>query len=38
MPKNWKTYKLGVLYTKIGSGATPFGGKNAYKDEGISLI
>ena len=38
MPNNWKTYKLSELTTKIGSGATPRGGKDAYKDSGISLI
>lgn len=34
----WKEYKLRDLTTKIGSGATPTGGDNAYKLEGISLI
>ncbi len=34
----WKEYKLGELTTKIGSGATPTGGDNSYKPEGISLI
>ncbi len=34
----WKEYKLKHLTTKIGSGATPTGGDNAYKSEGISLI
>lgn len=29
---------LGQICTKIGSGATPRGGKEAYKDFGISLI
>src|SRR5690554_4372105 len=38
MPKNWKTYKLSQVTTKIGSGATPRGGKGAYKESGISLI
>lgn len=38
MPENWKTYKLKELTTKIGSGATPRGGKGAYKESGISLI
>lgn len=38
MPENWKTYKLKELTTKIGSGATPRGGKSAYKKSGISLI
>jgi type I restriction enzyme S subunit len=34
----WKEYILKDLTTKIGSGATPTGGSNAYKMEGISLI
>jgi len=34
----WRKYKLRDLTTKIGSGATPTGGGNAYKVEGISLI
>ncbi|MBR9847383.1 MAG: restriction endonuclease subunit S, partial [Algicola sp.] len=38
MPNNWKTYKLSEVTTKIGSGATPRGGKEAYKDSGTSLI
>ncbi|WP_052184199.1 restriction endonuclease subunit S [Psychroserpens sp. Hel_I_66] len=38
MSKNWKTYKLSEVTTKIGSGATPRGGKEAYKDSGTSLI
>ena len=38
MPNNWKTYKLSELTTKIGSGSTPRGGKEAYKESGISLI
>ena len=36
--KNWKTYKLSEVTTKIGSGATPRGGKEAFKESGISLI
>lgn len=32
--KGWKTYKLQDLCTKIGSGATPRGGKEAYLDDG----
>jgi type I restriction enzyme S subunit len=35
---NWSTDPLKNLTTKIGSGATPEGGKKSYKDEGISLI
>lgn len=34
----WKEYKLGELTSKIGSGSTPRGGSNNYKDFGISLI
>jgi len=34
----WKEYKLKELTAKIGSGATPTGGDNSYKPEGISLI
>lgn len=30
--------KLGSITTKVGSGATPRGGKEVYKTEGISLI
>jgi type I restriction enzyme S subunit len=38
MPNNWKTYKVKELTNKIGSGATPRGGKEAYLESGISLI
>jgi len=34
----WANHKLGEVCLKIGSGATPRGGKEAYKDSGISLI
>ena len=34
----WKDVKLASIVTKIGSGATPTGGGNAYKLAGISLI
>jgi len=34
----WKACKLGNITSKIGSGATPTGGENAYKSEGFSLI
>ena len=34
----WSKKTLGSMCTKIGSGATPTGGKESYKDEGISLI
>ena len=36
--KGWGINKLKNLTTKIGSGATPTGGKTAYKSSGISLI
>lgn len=36
--KGWNTLKLLEVTSKIGSGATPRGGKDSYKDEGISLI
>lgn len=38
MTAQWSKNKLINLTTKIGSGATPKGGKAAYKAEGISLI
>jgi type I restriction enzyme S subunit len=34
----WMEKKLKSITTKIGSGATPRGGGESYKDEGISLI
>ena len=34
----WPRHPLKSLATKIGSGATPAGGRNAYCDEGIPLI
>ena len=37
-PKGWNVQCIGDLATKIGSGATPRGGKSAYVEEGISLI
>jgi type I restriction enzyme S subunit len=37
-PMGWKVVKLKDLTSKIGSGATPKGGKEAYQNEGISLI
>ncbi len=36
--KGWEVKKLGEVATKIGSGATPKGGNQAYKEFGISLI
>lgn len=35
---SWKHKKLKEITSKIGSGATPRGGKNAYQTEGIPLI
>ncbi len=37
-PKGWEKVNLKECTSKIGSGATPRGGKEAYKSEGISLI
>ena len=34
----WKEYKLGEVCTKIGSGATPKGGKESYLGGNISVI
>lgn len=34
----WQLTPLKEITTKIGSGATPRGGKNSYKTEGITLI
>jgi type I restriction enzyme S subunit len=36
--EGWVKNKLKALTTKIGSGATPRGGEESYKSEGISLI
>ncbi|PQJ30075.1 restriction endonuclease subunit S [Rubritalea profundi] len=38
IPQGWEVKKLKDVTSKIGSGATPKGGKDAYKSEGISLI
>lgn len=38
MKNGWVAKKLGEVTTKIGSGATPLGGEDAYKANGISLI
>jgi type I restriction enzyme S subunit len=37
-PLNWDTQPLKSISSKIGSGATPRGGKSAYHSEGISLV
>lgn len=34
----WSRQPLRVLTTKIGSGATPRGGKEVYRDEGVAFI
>jgi type I restriction enzyme S subunit len=36
--EGWRESKLKTITSKIGSGATPKGGKASYKEEGISLI
>ncbi|MGV3580883.1 MAG: restriction endonuclease subunit S [Methylophilus sp.] len=36
--EGWDKKKLDLLTTKIGSGATPRGGEESYKAEGISLV
>lgn len=36
--EDWEEKKLGEMAVKIGSGATPRGGKKSYKETGISLI
>lgn len=36
--KKWREVRLGEVCEKIGSGATPRGGKEAYHTSGISLI
>jgi type I restriction enzyme S subunit len=38
IPQGWEVTTLRAVTTKIGSGATPRGGKDAYKTEGIHLI
>ena len=37
-PMGWKIQKLIEITEKIGSGATPRGGKESYQEQGISLI
>ena len=34
----WVSERLGDITTKIGSGATPLGGEEAYKESGVCLI
>jgi type I restriction enzyme S subunit len=38
LPSGWHIAKLGDICSKIGSGATPTGGKTGYSSDGISLI
>jgi type I restriction enzyme S subunit len=38
IPKGWEVGPLKSVCNKIGSGATPRGGKESYHNEGISLI
>jgi type I restriction enzyme S subunit len=38
IPENWEWCRLGTLCSKIGSGSTPSGGRNVYKEEGPLLI
>lgn len=38
IPNGWIETILGDVVTKIGSGATPRGGAESYKEQGISLI
>ncbi len=38
MKAGWEVRALGEVCAKIGSGATPRGGNDSYKDAGISLI
>ncbi len=38
IPEGWEVLKLGLKCIKIGSGSTPRGGKDNYKESGISLI
>lgn len=38
IPSSWKWVKLNDLCEKIGSGSTPSGGRNIYKEEGIKFL
>lgn len=38
LPSGWRMGTLGEVCSKLGSGATPKGGKESYCQEGISLI
>jgi len=36
--RNWNCKSLVEITSKIGSGATPKGGKESYQEDGITLI
>ncbi|WP_444943528.1 restriction endonuclease subunit S [Microbulbifer sp. ZKSA006] len=38
IPNGWSYVRLGDLTSKLGSGSTPRGGKNAYVDKGIPFL
>ena len=38
LPDGWSTAALAAITSKIGSGATPTGGKTTYKTSGVPLI
>ena len=38
LPKGWAWVRLSTLFTKMGSGSTPAGGRKVYQDEGPLLI
>ena len=38
LPEGWRMGTLGKICSKIGSGATPKGGKGSYEEKGVSLI
>lgn len=38
IPESWKWVRLNDLCEKIGSGSTPTGGKNVYKESGIKFL
>jgi len=38
LPKGWEVVRLGGLTSRLGSGSTPRGGKNAYVDNGVIFL
>lgn len=38
IPKYWKTVKIKIGVTKVGSGKTPLGGSETYSDKGILFL